>query len=514
MRLLLAMPTVLRTGYEDYFSASPLGIETLGAHARTCADVELMDMRGRGNDTEAHAELLLARDPDILGLCINSAPHFNYSIAVAAAVKQRRPEITVIVGGQQATFLAEEILATGAVDAVVRGEGEHALCEILTQGSVKGVAGVSWRSDGVIHNEPSRPQIANLDDIRPPARDLLSDRRRYRMGAYRIEGVESSRGCPHHCWFCSVRNFHRGTWRPKSVPRVMAEIDHILETQPEAKVIYFADDSFATDIKRVEQICREIVQRRSDVYFWCQARGDTLGRHPEVVEWMGRAHFAAVLMGVETPIPHLLAEARKGSSTDEILAAIKLLHQHDIGVWGTFVLGLPGETAAESETSAAFISTTGVDVVQITVATPIPGSQLYDDAVAKGQLTTNDWDDYDFSSPTMTTQMSKEHLDALLQKAYLKSYLSWHFFGSLFSGRTNLHRLRRTSLRVFGGWIGYVLKERLADLFRRGNPGQGKESAATVGQAATTVPLVNAEPSAPATVPVEEADRDATGAPI
>ena len=485
MRLLLVMPTGLQVGYDEYFSSSPLGIETLAAHARAHADVSLADMRTKGHDVEAHAEQLLADNPDMIGLSVNSAPHTKYALSLAEAIKRRRPDVRILVGGQQATFLVDEMLDPGHIDAVVRGEGEHCLCEILAAGDFRGIAGVSWRLNGTIRNEPDRPLIENLDTVLRPARDLLPDRSRYRMGAYRVEGIETSRGCPHHCSFCSIRNFHRGKWRAKSVARVMQEVDDILDRYPQRKVIYFADDNFATDIRRVEEICKAIVERRTDVYFWCQARGDVLARHPKVVEWMGRAHFAAVLMGVETPIPRLMKEARKGTSIEQIRQAIKLLQANDIGVWGTFVLGLPGETREETGASAAFIPTTGVDVVQITVATPIPGSTLYEEAKAAGRLEVRDWDHYDFTSPTMTGQMDKKDLDALLHRAYLKTYLSRHFLGSLFSRRTNLHRLRRTALRVFSSWIWFLLKERVASLlggvFRRklGRAGRDTKSPAS-----------------------------------
>jgi radical SAM superfamily enzyme YgiQ (UPF0313 family) len=381
-------------------------------------------------------------------------------------MRRRRGDLRIIVGGQQATFLADEMLRPGDLSAVVRGEGEHALCEIIERGGFGGVAGVSWRDNGTIRHEPDRPLIDDLDTVLPPARDLLPDRSRYRMGAYRVEGIETSRGCPFHCSFCSIRNFHRGTWRPKSVPRVMQEVDGVLERYGEPKVIYFADDNFSTDIRRVEQICRAIVERKTKAYFWCQARVDLLSKHPEVVEWMGKAQFAAVLVGLETPIPRLLKAAKKGTSVEQILKAIEMLHAQDIGVWGTFCLGLPGETPEETETTARFIPTVNVDVAQITVATPIPGSTLYDEAKAAGQLLKTDWDDYDFTSPTMAGQLSKKELDAVMHRAYLKVYLSWRFLRSVFTKRTNLSRLRRTALRVFSSWIWYLLAERVGSWFR------------------------------------------------
>jgi anaerobic magnesium-protoporphyrin IX monomethyl ester cyclase len=456
------MPTGLQIGYDEYFSSSPLGIETLAAHARTRADVALADLRCGIHDVEAGAEEVLRGDPDIVGLSVNSAPHTKYALAISAAIKRRRPQTRVFVGGQQVSFLAEEMLSPGHIDAVIRGEGELTLCEILDRGGdCRGVAGVSWRNNGEIHHEPDRPLIDDMDTVLAPARELLGDRSRYRMGEYRVEGIESSRGCAFHCSFCSVRNFHRGKWRPKSVERVLRDIDDVLERYPEPKVIYFADDNFSTDVARVAAICRGIIERKTKAYFWCQARVDQLAKHPEVVELMGQAHFAAVLAGLETPVVRLLKEAKKGISVEQSLEAIKLLHKQDIGVWGTFTLGLPGETREETETTARFIATTNVDVAQITVATPIPGSTLYDNAKAAGDLLTTDWDHYDFTSPTMKGQLPKKEMDAVMHRAYLGVYMSQRFLFSLFSKRTNLSRLRRTAFGVFWAWIKFLLRDRV-----------------------------------------------------
>ena len=296
------------------------------------------------------------------------------------------------------------------------------------------------------------------------------------MGAYRVEGIESSRGCVFHCSFCSIRNFHRGRWRAKSVPRVLAEVDSLLERCTQPLVVYFADDNFSTDIRRVEAICRGIVERRTRAYFWCQARVDQLVAHPEVVEWMGRAHFAAVLVGLETPIPRLLHAARKGISVEHIHRAIEMLHAQDIGVWGTFTLGLPGETPEETKTTARFIARAPVDVAQITVATPIPGSDLYEQAKARAELVEFDWDHYDFTSPTMKGQLSKKRLDAIMHRAYLKVYLSRRFLLSLFSRRTNLARLRRTALGVFWSWIAYLIREQIGTWLGRRPKAQARDS--------------------------------------
>ena len=462
MRLTMVMPTGLRVGYDDYFSSSPLGIETLAAHAQPYADVALADMRGTGQDIDLHAQRLLADAPDIIGVSLNAAPHTKYALSLAKAIKLRSPQTRLLVGGQQATFLVEDMLQPGTFDAVIRGEGELTLTEILQKkGDYRGLPGVSWRDNGAIRNEPDRPLIEDLDIVLPPRRDLLADRSRYRMGEYRIEGIETSRGCPHHCSFCSIRNFHRGRWRPKSPQRVMQDVDDVLERFPERKVVYFSDDNFSTDIRRVEAICRAIVERRTEAYFWCQARADQLARHPEVVEWMGKAHFAAVLVGLETNNPRLLKNARKGTTPRQVAEAIRLLHAHDIGVWGTFTLGLPGESPKDTADSAKAIPRAKTDVVQITVATPIPGSDLYDQAKAAGGITDGDWDHYDFTTPLMAGQLPKPQMDALIHKAYLGSYLSWPFLASLFSQRTNLQRLRRTAFQVFFKWIWLLVKERL-----------------------------------------------------
>ena len=102
MRLVLVMPTGMRVGYDDYFSASPLGIETLAAHARVHADVSLVDMRGKGHDIDDHAERLLALWPDMLGLSVNSARHTNYALTLAESLKPRRQVFDRTQAGQVA----------------------------------------------------------------------------------------------------------------------------------------------------------------------------------------------------------------------------------------------------------------------------------------------------------------------------------------------------------------------------------------------------------------------------
>jgi len=247
----------------------------------------------------------------------------------------------------------------------------------------------------------------------------------------------------------------------------MQEIDDILERYAEPKVIYFADDNFCHDIRRVEAICQGIVERRTDAYFWCQSRVDVLAKHPEVVEWMGKAHFSAVLAGLETPNPRQLKASRKGITVEQMERAIELLHTHDIGVWGTFVMGLPGETREETEATARFVASADVDVVQITVATPIPGSDLYDEAKSSGRIVEHDWDSYDFVTPTMAGQLPREEMGAVISRAYSQVYLRWRFFRSLFTKRTNLARLRRTALRAFASWIWFVMRQRVMSLLRR-----------------------------------------------
>jgi radical SAM superfamily enzyme YgiQ (UPF0313 family) len=147
--------------------------------------------------------------------------------------------------------------------------------------------------------------------------------------------------------------------------------------------------------------------------------------------------------------------------------AIELLHAHDIGVWGTFVLGLPGETREETEATVKFIASADVDVVQVSVATPIPGSDLYDEARSSGRIVEDDWDSYDFVTPTMTGQLPRKEMDAVIRRAHSQVYLRWRFLRSLLTKRTNLARLRRTALRVFASLIWGLVKERLAAWVRR-----------------------------------------------
>jgi radical SAM superfamily enzyme YgiQ (UPF0313 family) len=423
------------------------------------ADVGIIDLRGRQLQITEAAKLIIEAGGDYIGICLNSAPHAAYTKVLVKRIKKFQPDARIIVGGQMATFIDEELLRTGAVDAVVRGEGELTLREILERGTFDGVLGTSVLRKGEVLRTPDRPLIADLDTLPVPDKTLIADRSPYKIGRARVEGIETSRGCPHRCTFCSIRRFHRGKWRAKSPDRVIEEVKLNLPLFPDKKhaIVYFADDNQVASPRRMRELLKKLIRLGEPIFYWCQARVDVLDRNPDLVTLMAKANFVSVLLGVETPNQDLLDKAHKGTTIAQAERVVRNLRRHDIAVWGTFTVGFPGESRKDMHRTIDFISRLDIDIIQLTVVTPIPGSEMYDDLVAAGEIRDPDWEDYNFCAPTMRGQLSRGEMAQLLNEGYFRAYCRPGYILSAFADKArNVNRTRAAMLKVFWHGIRYA----------------------------------------------------------
>jgi radical SAM superfamily enzyme YgiQ (UPF0313 family) len=137
---------------------------------------------------------------------------------------------------------------------------------------------------------------------------------------------------------------------------------------------------------------------------------------------MAKAKFTAVLLGIETPSQEILDRAHKGTTIAQAERVVRNLHRHDIAVWGTFTVGFPGEGRPSIRRTMAYARKLDIDITQLAVVTPIPGSEIYDEMVAKGMIENPDWDDYDFTVPNIPGQMPRRDMELLLREGYFRAY--------------------------------------------------------------------------------------------
>jgi len=357
----------------------PLGLLSLaGALLREGVPVEILDLDLRAPaDPAARLDEALERlQPAVVGVTAMSDSFFA-ALAVCAGVRSRMPRSLTVLGGIHATILHDRILQEhGEVDIVVRGEGETALCEILRERAagrtLDGVAGVSFRQDGkVVCNGPREP--GNLDDVPDPAHHLIDG------GRYWARVIASSRGCPRRCTFCSIRSLYGGTVRYRHPERVIEEIRGLGSAG--ARRIFFSDDNFTADPRRVSALCRRIVgegfHRR--IRFFAEGRIDDICDNPMLPGILADAGFGALYLGAESGSQDILDYYRKGITPSDVERCVSLCVEQNLTPVVSFILYGPRDTAATMRETLALarrIFENGAEIAYTEMLIPYPGTPI------------------------------------------------------------------------------------------------------------------------------------------
>lgn len=203
-------------------------------------------------------------DPLFVGLTCMSGQQILFGMNFAERIRSETPDVPIVWGGVHPTLLPEQTAASRLVDVVVRGEGENAvvnLADALSSGKeLDSVKGIAYKRGGVVVST-SDADLVDLDKIPIELPYDLLDLKRYpTLQAGRFH-IQTSRGCPHRCGFCYNSNFNKHAWRGKTAKRVVDEIEFILKKSPHVKIIDPVDDNFFVDQKRIEDICKGIIER-------------------------------------------------------------------------------------------------------------------------------------------------------------------------------------------------------------------------------------------------------------
>ncbi len=374
-------------------------------HQVAVADLILVQRRVR----ETVERLVRERAPDVVGLSIMTFQR-KTAVRLIELCRALRPAARIVVGGYDPSLAAEAYAAAagGAVDFIVRGEGELTFRELLRALEhglpLDRIGGLSHRRGaGFVHN-PDRP-VTGLEggEIRPPRRAarVLSG---YTLLGRPVDVVETSRGCTFDCSFCSIiemrgRNFHRYAF-----DRVLADIRDAREHG--ARAIFLVDDNITLDVRRFAALCRAIVDAGlDDLEYTVQAMTSAIASHGDTLApLMRRAGFRYVFLGIENVLEQdlrfLRATAknlrrengrRAGNAT---LAAIDHLHRHGMYVVGGLIVGNPDDTR-ESVTANLDFARRYVDYPYIQHPTPYPRTPMTREFRERGLVVNENVDEYD-----------------------------------------------------------------------------------------------------------------------
>lgn len=425
----------------------PLGILSIAAYLRkhTRHTVQVQDLRIAGLDEGRLRAYLERSRPDIVG--ITCLTHFLYdTLQTAAAVKRALPDTPIVWGGHHTSLYPAETLGLPHVDAVVVGAGEAAFAELVDRyaedGRVPRLAGVLRPGDGVTDIRAETRHVAHLDELPFPARELVPVAAyRYAVSKRRLVTVMmTSAGCPYPCIFCDAR---MGQTRYRTPGRVVDEIADCARLGVEE--ILIQDENFAQKRDRVLAIADEIQRRRFDVVWSFESRVDHIDR--ELARAVRRAGCYSIHFGIESGSADILEQMRKGITLTQAREAFRILKQEGLGSTASFMIGLPGETLEHVERTIAFACELDPDYVQFSATILLPGTPMYEQAVAKGLVKDDPWREFaadpkpTFAPPGWHEHFSREQIAELLERAYRSFYLRPRYVLRRLRGVRDVHSL-------------------------------------------------------------------------
>ena len=404
----------------------PLGIAYLGAVAEQAGhEVNVIDCQAEHLTVEGFKDRISQQSSDVIGVT-STTLLYNQAKRILTAAKEAHPNATTMIGGSHVTFWDENALnECPAIDVIVRREGETTFTELLQRKennqSFADVLGITIRGpNGAIIRNEDRPFLNDLDRLPSPAYHLLPIDAFHRMGKT-IFPLVTSRGCVQWCDFCStVRMFGRG-YRVRNPHKVVDEMEMLHNKYGESQFTFY-DDAFTINRNHTIAMCQDILDRKLKVEWDCETRVDAVDK--ELLEIMHKAGCITVWFGVESGSTRILEKMHKKINREQVKEAFKMAQKTGLMTIASAVIGFPGETEETAWETINFINSLNPDDIGCYIATPYPGTPMYDEVVKNGWLRVTDFDKYDTATPTFETpELSMERLREIKYKAHQKFYL-------------------------------------------------------------------------------------------
>lgn len=421
MRILLLrpVPTSERFGLGPFFRIEPLGMEyiasALEARGHTVA---IADLRF-GRAVEQHLRTVR---PQLVGIAAMHALETDNVQALAARVRRAQPGVPLIVGGHTAAAYPEPFLS-GDVDAVVLDDGERAvprLAEALAAGEPwSSVPGLARREGRAIATTPGEMGTFQLDEVPRPARRLVDDHRReYACLAHRpVWLIETARGCPFRCSFCSIWQLHHRAVRERSIASV---VDDFAETGPE---IFVADDLFWYHPARSRELAMALVRRGiRKRWILVQSRVDLVARNAELLEaWRPVADTFDIFFGLEAATNEGLKGLVKDATVTQTADGIEVARALGYGVTGNFVID-PAWRQDDFERLWAFVDRYRLHQAGFTILTPLPGTAYFEEM--RPRIGARQWAHFDMHHLLWEPALGPERFFELYCETWRRSVLN------------------------------------------------------------------------------------------
>jgi anaerobic magnesium-protoporphyrin IX monomethyl ester cyclase len=441
--LLLAMPD---TGdWLDHVMRLPnLALTSLAASVDG-HDIRILDLVLVKEDLKQILEQYLdSFSPDFVGM---SAMTFQYDtmLRIAAFIRRKLPNVKLAAGGYHTTLMYQEIADETPdvpLDFMFRGEGEGTFRELIealsrSSGDFGNIKGLSWRSSqgAWIHN-PERA-LQNLELLPLPNRNARLEKN-FHVFRRLVDVAETSRGCPLHCNFCSIRRMYGPTFRTFPIERIVADLKSLQSAG--VKIVFLSDDNITYNADHFKSVCKAIIENGlNSMLFTIQASAYGIAKNPDLVALMDQANVRLIHLGLESMDPSVIKFTKKATSIEINREAVRLLKKHHMGIDALFIIGFPDDTKESIQNSFRNLLALKPDALYCQFITPYPKTEVRELLLSEGLVENrDDFRTYDgYHCNIRTRHLSREELWKIFTRENIKSwwpqlkggnYLLKHFF--------------------------------------------------------------------------------------
>jgi radical SAM superfamily enzyme YgiQ (UPF0313 family) len=397
-------PAVIKSGtlYYPIWLAYCAGVLEEDGHAVTFTDAP-----ARGLDSKEILRQAKEVRPEMV-VMDTSTPSIDNDIGVGGQIKRVLPQSFAVLVGTHVSALPEEtLLQSDSIDAVARRELEYTIRELASllastslrppeEDRLRKIAGLSFRSNGRIIHNPDRPYIENLDDL-PWVSRVYKKHLRIRdyfnpNALYPMVTLITSRGCPFRCTFCVYPQTLTGRrYRFRSIEDVLDEMEFVAREFPDAKSIFFEDDTLTANKKRCLELADAIIERGIKIPWTANSRVDL---DLETMLKMKAGGCRELCVGFESGDQDVLNSMRKGIKPDRMFRFMKDARKAGIFIHGCFMVGFPGETLQGIKKTIDVAIKLNPDTVQFYPVMVYPGTEAYEDYKERGWLTARDYNQW------------------------------------------------------------------------------------------------------------------------
>ena len=360
-----------------------------------------------------------------------TTPSINEDILFIKKLKKRYPNCFTVVFGTHVTVFHQEVMNENPyIDCVIRHEPELTaleLASVLENGRIpdKGILGCTIRINGKIVISQNREYNSDLDTLGFPAWEYFP-RSKYIHPVFNKPYliVNTSRGCVHNCIFCVANILYGKKVRYRSVASIIDELENHIIGKFGVRYIWMYADDFTISCKYVKELCQAIIDNKIKIKWWTNTRVDQ--QDVEMFRLMKEAGCFMLSIGGESGNADILRKIKKGTNPQDIKNTVRILRKIGINSVVYFLLGLPGENIATIRETINFAKEINPDYVEFYPATPYPGTEFYNIALAENLIMDTKWDNYLCGGNQFVIQIPgvrKEDLNKVLLKAYREFYI-------------------------------------------------------------------------------------------